>query len=306
MVRKYNIVDGKLVENGSDACPVQLYINPDENERGYLINTLQIDEHTLNSALDPDELSRLEFETNHAAIIIKRPKRYTAEDNFLFKVSSLGFFLFADKLIVVSSEDVILFDGRSFQKLRTFSDVCLKIIFRSIQHFEEHLNIIHKISNELESEITKALTNKDLLYMFNLEKSLVYYLKAISSNNKVIEKIKSSSIKMGLSQEDTEFLEDVVIETGQCYEEANTYLQVISNLMDAWVSMVSNNLNIRMKTLTILSICIMLPTFIVSLFSMNLALPLPHTGTLMPFWFVSGLAVLSVVIIVMMWRYNKW
>ena len=142
--------------------------------------------------------------------------------------------------------------------------------------------------------------------MFSLEKSLVYYLKAINANSKVIEKIKTNSQKIGLFQEDNEFLEDVVIEAMQCYEEANTYLQVISNLMDAWVSMVSNNLNIRMKTLTILSICIMFPTLIVSIFSMNVALPLPQHDALFPFWFISTLAVLSIISIILISRHRKW
>ena len=173
-------------------------------------------------------------------------------------------------------------------------------------HFEQHLNIIHKVSNEIEGEINHALTNKDLLYMFNLEKSLVYYLKAISANSKVIEKIKVNFSRIGLSQDDSEFLEDVIIEAGQCYEEANTYLQVISNLMDAWVSMVSNNLNIRMKTLTILSICIMLPTFIVSLFSMNVALPLTQHTSMVPFWIITGAAASSVLIVLLFWYHRKW
>lgn len=306
MVRKYRLIDGKLVENGAEHCPIEVYVNPDDAEKNYLINTLTLDEHTFNSSLDPDELSRLEFEANHAAVIFKRPKRYTSEDNFLFKISSSGIFLFQDKLVIIINEDVLLFDGRPFQKIRSIQDLFLKIIFRYIQHFEQHLNVIHKVSNEIESEINHALTNKDLLYMFNLEKSLVYYLKAISSNSKVIEKIKANALKLGLSQDDSEFLEDVIIEAGQCYEEANTYLQVISNLMDAWVSMVSNNLNIRMKTLTILSICIMLPTFIVSLFSMNVALPLAQHGSLVPFWIISGAAAVSVLVLAVFWRHRKW
>lgn len=306
MVRKYRIIDGKLVENGAEACPVEVYINPDDAEKNYLVNTLALDEHTFNSSLDPDELSRLEFEANHTAVIFKRPKRYTSEDNFLFKIASSGIFLFQDKLIIIINEDILLFDGRPFQKIRSVQDLFLKIIFRYIQHFEQHLNVIHKVSNEIESEINHALTNKDLLYMFNLEKSLVYYLKAISSNSKVIEKIKVNTAKIGLSQEDSEFLEDLIIEAGQCYEEANTYLQVISNLMDAWVSMVSNNLNIRMKTLTILSICIMLPTFIVSLFSMNVALPLKQHDSLVPFYIIAGTAFSSVLVVILFWRHRKW
>lgn len=306
MLRRYKIIDGRVCENGEGDCPVLIYVNPDEKEKADLVNRLQLDEHTLNSALDPDELSRLEFEASHTALIIKRPKRYTKEDNFLFKVSSVGLFLFADKLIVVMPEDAVLLDGRAFLRVRSLTELLLKIVFRCIQHFEEHLNVIQSVSHELESEINHALTNKDLVYMFNLEKSLLYYLKAINSNSRVIEKIKLNSAKIGLTQEDNEFLEDLTIESSQCSEEANTYSQNLSNMMDAWVSMVSNNLNIRMKTLTILSICIMLPTFIVSLFSMNVRLPVPQLETTGPFWFISGAAFASVLLIVHLWRSHKW
>lgn len=306
MLKTYNIVEGRLLEVEGGRGAVHIYTKPDERETSYLINELKLDEHTYNSALDPDELGRLEFEPNHTAAIIKCPKKYTATDNFLFKVSSLGLFLFSDKVIIVANEDTDIFDSRIFQKLNSVSDIFLKTIFRCVQHFEEHLGVIHKVSNELEAEINQALTNKDLLYMFSLEKSLVYYLKAISSNSRVIEKIKSNSAKISLSQEQNEFLEDMTIEATQCNEEANIYLQVISNMMDAWVSMVSNNLNIRMKTLTILSICIMLPTFIVSLFSMNVKLPIPQHEGFLSFWFISALAALSVMIIAVFWWRKKW
>ncbi len=306
MLRKYHIIEGKLVENGEEQASVFVYINPDQTERNYLIDQVQIDEHTLNSAMDPDELGRLEFENSHAALIIKRPKRYSSADNFLFKISSVGLFLFPDKIIIVMSEEAVLFDGRTFTRLHSIRDLLLKIIFRCIQHFEEHLNVVSKISDELEQEINTALTNKDLLSMFNLEKSLVFYLKAISSNGRVIEKLKITTAKISLDSEENEFLEDVIIENSQCYEEANTYSQVLSSMMDAWVSLVNNNLNIRIKTLTILSICIMLPTLIVSLFSMNVPLPLKQEGTLISFWIVSGLAVLSVVVILLLRRYRKW
>lgn len=306
MLKSYNIIDGRLTEVEGENGAVRVYTKPGEREKNQLIGELKIDEHTYNSALDPDELGRLEFEPNHTAAIIKCPKKYTATDNFLFKVSSLGLFLFSDRLIIVASEDTDIFDSRLFQKLSSVSDVFLKTVFRCVQHFEEHLGVIHKVSNELESEINKALTNKDILYMFSLEKSLVYYLKAISSNSRVIEKIKANAAKISLSQEQNEFLEDMTIEATQCNEEANIYLQVISNLMDAWVSMVSNNLNIRMKTLTILSICIMLPTFIVSLFSMNVKLPIPQHEGLASFWFISAMAALSVMVIAVFWWRKKW
>lgn len=305
MVRRYHIIEGKLVENGSESCAVCVYVNPDDKERADLINQFQIDEHTLNSALDPDELGRVEFEANHTAVIIKRPKRYSSTDNFLLKVSSVGLFLFPDKVIIVMPEEAVLFDSRHFARLRSIPDVLLKVIFRCIQHFEDHLKVIQQISDELEYEINKALSNKDLVHMFNLEKSLVYYLKAISSNGKVIDKLKANAAKIGFIPEETEFIEDVTIENSQCFEEANTYSQVLSSMMDAWVSVVSNNLNIRIKMLTILSICIMLPTLIVSIFSMNIRLPLPQ-DSLISFWMVTGLAGLSIGVICWLWWQRKW
>jgi len=306
MLRKYQIIDGKLVENGHTDCPVHVYANPDEAERKYLVEQLLIDEHTLNSALDPDELGRLEFESSHFALIIKRPKKYSSEDNFLLKISSVGLFFFQDKLVVLLSEDVPLFDGRLFTKIRSLTDFFLKVIHRCILHFEEHLQVIQKISDELEREINKAMENKDLLHMFNLEKSLVYYLKAISSNGKVIEKIKTNTAKFNLSMEEVEYLDDVLIENGQCFDEANTYSQVLSGMMDAWVSIVSNNLNIRMKALTLVMICIMMPTLVISIFSMNVHLPLVNTESQLSFWIILGLALASSAGIGFVWWLRKW
>ncbi|MFH0754866.1 MAG: magnesium transporter CorA family protein [Candidatus Omnitrophota bacterium] len=305
MLKKYQIIDGRLGEVTTDDAPVSVYVNPSEAEKNYLVNGLLLDEHTMNSSLDPDELGRLEFEANHIAVIFKKPRRYTSVDNFLFKVSSVGIFLFNDRMILVAEED-FLFEGRLFTKLRSVQDVFFKVIFSFIRHFEEHLLIIHKVSDELEIEINKSMSNKSLINMFNLEKSLVYYLNAITSNGKTIEKLKLNTVRIGFPQEAGEFLEDVIIENAQCYEQANTYSQVLSSLMDARASIVSNNLNIRIKMLTILSICIMMPTFIVSLFSMNMPLPLPHATTLVPFSIVLSLAGLSVVTILIVWRIRRW
>lgn len=306
MLKKYQIQSGKVIEGGSAESPVLVYVNPDEAERQYLIETIQLDEHTLNSALDPDELGRIEFEANHVAVIIKGPKRYSTQDNFLFRISSIGLFLFRDKMVILLSEDVAIFDGRLFNKVRSMPDLLLKVIHRCILHFAEHLNVIQKVSDELEREINKAMSNRDLLHMFNLEKSLVFYLRAIASNGRVIEKLKANAARIAFSAEEIEYLDDVIIENGQCSEEANIYSQVLSSMMDAWVSLVSNNLNIRIKMLTILTLCVMMPTLVVSIFSMNVPLPVSQVGTTVSFWIVMSMAMTSAAVIAFMWWYRKW
>lgn len=306
MRKQFKIHEGKIIEDfGADPCPILMYIAPDEAEKKHLIENYSIDEHTLLSALDPDELGRLEIEPQHIAIIFKRPKRYSSEDNFLFKVSSAGFFVFPDKLILVLADDPPFFEGRYFNRVRSLTDLLLRVIYRYILHFEEHLRIMSAISDELEQEIVKAMENKHLLHLFTLEKGLVYYLNAINSNAKAIERLKVNAPKLAFSQENTEFLDDVLIENSQCYEQANTYSQVLSSLMDARVSIVNNNLNMLMKELTLVMIAIMLPNFVVSVFSMNLKLPLVQEGSSMSFWFVILLSISTAGAVYFYWRYRK-
>jgi magnesium transporter len=305
MIRQLNLVDGKLVESQNGPGAVCVYIAPDEAERKQLIEQLKIDEHTLNSSLDPDEPSRLEFEPEHVALIFKRPKRYIAADNFLFKVASTGAFVFKDRLIIVIAEDVPLFEGRPFARIQSVQDIVLRLIYRSISHFVEHIRSIDAISSELEQQIYVSMENKHLVHLFMLEKSLVYYLNAINSNGALIEKLKNNAAKIGFSPENVEFLDDMMIENNQCRIQTEIYSQVLASLMDARASIVSNNLNIRIKALTLITIAIMLPTLVVSVFSMNVSLPLPREP-IFSFWIINTLAAGSAVIMGILWWRHRW
>ena len=304
MLRQLNLVDSKLVESHNGPGSVSVYIAPDETERKYLVEQLKLDEHTLNSSLDPDEPSRLEYEPEHVAMIFKRPKRYSAADNFLFKVASSGAFIFKDRLVIVVAEDVPLFEGKSFAKIQSVQDIFLRLIYRSIAHFVEHIRGIDAISSELEQEIYHSMENKHLIHLFMLEKSLVYYLNAINSNSALIEKLKNNATKLGFSPENVEFLDDIMIENNQCRMQTEIYSQVLASLMDARASIVSNNVNIRVKALTVITIIIMLPTLIVSIFSMNVKIPL--SGHIDAFWIISGLAAATSAVVGLLWWRKKW
>jgi magnesium transporter len=304
MLTQLYIKDGRLTEIGEGEAPVWVYTAPEEAERRFLVDELKIDEHTLNSALDPDELSRLEFEPEHAAIIFKRPKHYTAQDNFLFRVISTGVFLFKDRLIIVRADEASLFEGRPFIKMQTVQDVLLKLVYRAISHFVEHLRGINLISTELELQINTAMENKYLLNLFTLEKSLVYYLSAINSNGVLFERLRNAAPKLGFSPENVEFLDDILIENNQCRGQTDIYTQVLAGLMDARASIISNNLNVRIKALTIITIVIMLPTLVVSIFSMNVHIPMqlnPHA-----FWIIMGISAACAAVVGILWRKQRW
>jgi len=303
MLQRMELIGEKVVPN-DDSGNISIYVNPDEEERKYLTEILKLDEHTLASSLDPDELARLEFEPDHVAIISKRPRNYSSADTFVFRISSIGLFLFADRLIVVLSENVPLFQGKQYARVSSLQDLTLKIIYSSITHFVEHLKVINAVSDALEEQINASMQNKYLLNLFSLEKSLVYYLNAINSNGKLIERLKNSAVKLKFTPETIEFIDDMTIENSQCYEQAEIYSNILASMMDARVSIVSNNLNWLMKTLTIITIGIMLPSLVVSIFSMNV--PFPGMDHAMTFWGILSLALASVLLVRLTWWWKKW
>lgn len=304
MLKRYRILANKIVEATEEKSPILIFVNPDETERRNLIDNYKIDEHTLRSALDPDELSWLEFEPNHTALIFKRPKSYSAEDQLLFKTTTAGMFLFSDCLIIVLTEDINLFEGKFFAKVSSLPEMMLKVIYASIFHFLGHLKVINMMADEIEEKINRSMENKYLINLFTLQKSLVYYLNAINSNSLVIGKLKLSANRFNFNQEQSELIEDIIIENTQCYQQAEIYSNILANLMDARVSVVSNNLNILMKLLTIVMIAIMVPTLVVSFFSMNVRLPMENLSY--AFWIIMGLAAVAASCIFFILRYKRW
>ena len=304
MLKSYKLTLGRVVENAKEDAPILLFTNPDKREKDQLIEKYGIDRHSLHSALDPDELSRLEFESDHVVFIFKEPKNYSAKEKLVFKTETLGVFYFKKRLIIVTSGDLELTDPEHFNNIDSPLCLFLKLIYMTIFHFFEHLKVINMISAELEQKINRSMENRYLISMFTLEKSLVYYLDAINSNTALIEKLKLNAAKIGFNPEETEYLEDIAIENGQCYKQAEIYSNILASLMDARASIVGNNLNTLMKTLNIITIALMVPTLVVSIFSMNVKIPM--SGVEHGFWIIIGLAAISMTAFLLFWRYRKW
>ncbi len=306
MKKGFRIENGKIVTSEESVGPIFMYIDPGSDERKYLIDTLQIDEHNINSALDPDELGRLEYDQDldMISIILKGPKNYSTADNLLFKVTSMGIFILKSCMVIVMPEYTPVFEGKQLFKCMTIQDVLLRVIYNSIAHFLSHLKVINMITESLEHKINESMDNKHLLNMFTLEKSLVYYLNAINSNSMVIDKIRLNSGRIMFSEENIEFLDDIIIENTQCFKQAEIYANILTGLMDARASIVSNNLNVLMKTLNIITISIMVPTFVVSAFSMNVGIPFSRHP--FAFWMIMGLAALALLGFFVFWKLKRW
>jgi len=261
MLKCYKIENGSLSTTPDSSGPVYLFIDPTDAEKARLIGEFSIDEHTLNSALDADELPRMEVENDHLVVIFKYPRRLNLRDRFNLGVQSLGLFLYKDRLILVTrADDQPLFEGRMFAKLTSFQMLFLRVVSRCIQHFFVHLKAINEMANELEPKIMSAMENRYLLLMFSIEKSLVYYVNAIAANGRVIERLRANAKNAeteGLSPDLLEYVDDLAIENAQCHEQAQIHANVLAGLMDARASIVSNNLNALMKRLTVISVVFM-------------------------------------------------
>ena len=145
----------------------------------------------------------------------------------------------------------------------------LQILYKNASLFLHYLRIIDKKSDQVEQSLHKSQRNQELIELLELEKSLVYFTTSLRSNEVVLEKLlKVESIKQ--YPEDTELLEDVIIENKQAIEMANIYSGILSGTMDAFASVISNNLNIVMKFLATVTIVMSIPTMIFSAYGMNL------------------------------------
>jgi len=305
LFKGYQIQNGRVVEDQSDAPQILVTFVPTDDEKRVLVTHYKLDEHTVNSSVDPDELSRLEFEPEHVAVIYKRPQNYLGGDQLEFRTSSAALFLFKERLIIVLNEQLSLFGGKQFNRVGSLSELALKMLYMSISHFLEHMKAMNMITGDLEGRINASVENRYLIQLFSLEKSLVYYLNAITTNGVLIERLKNASAKLGLSQEETEFLDDMAIENNQCLRQTEIQANILASLMDARASIVSNNLNVLMKTLNLITIGIMVPTLVVSAFSMNVRLPGNLQTHPLAFWIIMGFAFVSLGAVMAWWFTRK-
>ncbi len=271
MVRNYELIEGRVT-----LCPhdtegrIAIYSDPTDEEKLFLIEEYGIDEHTLNSALDDDEISRVEYETNHVAVIFKRPSNYSADRTLEFRVVSTGAFIFKDRIIIVQAELTPLFEhGRSPIRGNSVQGILLRLLHHSTHHFLEHLRIIRTISDEIENQIEFSVTNKALVNMFTLLKSLTYYESATGANQLLMSKLRTDAKKIGFNEEEIDFLEDITVENKQCDHLAGIYTGILTGMSDARVSVVSNNLAMTMKYLAIINIVFMPINVIVGMGGMS-------------------------------------
>ncbi len=282
-------------------------VNPDNNELKKLSNELNIPLDFLTDPLDIDERARIEKDSNATLIILRVPVLNEDNINIPFMTIPIGIILINQVIITVCSSDVgmlLVLPVRTKQNLSQFIVPFLLSIFsKTAQLYLEHLKKINRKSTTIELELHKAMKNEQLLKLFGIERSLVFFSTSLRSNEFMMERLqKIKAIRMDNMEED--MLYDIIIDNKQAIEMANIYSSILSGMMDAFASVISNNLNAVMKLLTSITIVLMIPTLMASVYGMNVKLPFqdsPHA-----FLITIGMASTLLIIGVLVFIKRKW
>jgi magnesium transporter len=287
----YRLEAGRLLPCEPNQAQIIAYVSPTLDDEAELQEQYNIDYHTLQSSLDPDELSRLEIEPDHAAIIFKRPKSFCADDNFLLKLTSTGTFVYENYLVIVMADDSPIFEGRVPFPVKSIHDVILRLLYQATMHSRgtSRRSICSPIPGTAHQHVSG---NKYLLNMFALEKSLVYILNSITSNGALLERMKSLSEKLGFNSDQAGILE-ISSSRISSVTGAPRFTPSSRQPHGDGASIVGHNLNQLIKNFTIWTVAIMLATLVIGLFGMNVALPLPMEEAYWPFWLIGILALIA-------------
>lgn len=271
--------------------------NPTAEEINLVIDTLNIEPDFIYAALDEEETSHIDKEEGQTLIIIDIPyPEINEHGTSQYCTIPLGIIVTQNNIVTVCLKENDIISDFSEGKVKSVytnlkTRFVLQLMYKMSTRYLQNLKQIDKMSHSLEHELHMSMRNKELIQLFDLEKSLVFFSTSLKADESTIEKIMRGRV-LKLYDEDEELVEDVLIEIKQAIEMCNIYSNILSGTMDAFASIISNNLNIVMKILTSITILLAIPQLFASLYGMNVNnLPLPD------FWFVVMISVFCSVII---------
>ena len=283
-------------------------VNPSEAEIKKVCENVQMEEEFIRDALDFEEKARIDTEEDDNTIlfVVDVPIIEKNEENEMYTTMPLGMIVVRDDFFITVSlrknrviED---FEKRKIKNFQTYkkSRFIFQILYLNSSYYLTYLKQINKETEIAEYILKNSMKNKELLKLLNLEKSLVYFTTSLKSNELVMEKTMRGKI-IKLYDDDEDILEDAITENRQAIEMANIYRYILNGNMDAYASIISNNLNGVMKTLTAITIVLAVPTMISSFWGMNVKLPFENN----PFGFVIMIILAVVTTLIVTWWLKK-
>lgn len=266
----------KKIDKIENNCWINL-VNPSSKEIKYVVDTLQIDEDLITKVLDEEELPRIEKTDNATLIVVDGPFMEDAHVKNKYTTYPLGIIICNDlHIITVSLKEFGILKDFENGKVKTFytykkSRFLIQLLLRTASSYLKVLNLVNADIHKREKVLYHSTSNKQLVELLDIEKTLVYFITSLKANDVVLDKLSKGNI-MTLYDEDVELLEDTIVENKQGIEMCTIYKEILSSITDTYATIVSNNLNVVMKFLAGITIVLSIPTMISSFLGMNVSL----------------------------------
>ncbi len=284
MIKYYIREQGELIELAEPQASCWINISPPftPEELEDIAQQYDVPLDFFTDPLDIDERSRYERDEDNRLIILSAPILNPFEEDIdaIFITAPIGIVITIEHVITISSHDNPVLDLFLENKVKNFEPedeqlFVLQILERTVFRFLNCLKQLNQKRNLIEKELYHSSRSRELKQLLSIEKSLVYFVSSISDNELLKMKMKRTDfLYLGNEEEKTDLFEDIIIDNSQALQMANMYTNILNGTMDAYGSIISNNLNLTIKTLTTITIILMVPTLVASFMGMNVALPL--------------------------------
>jgi magnesium transporter len=281
-------------------------IDPTPEEIQQLVNW-GIDVDYINYSLDLDEMPRLERDDDYTFILIRIPHRQP-ESDVPYITIPLGILIKGNMIVTICRHDKDMFKVLANGKYRLLKTgkryrFALYIFLETATRYLTHLREINRMTEAIEDQLQKSTRNREVLELLKYQKSLTYFATALRSNEVMMERVQRTQI-FNYYEEDQDLLEDVLTENQQAIQMTNINTEILSSMMDAFASIISNNLNGVMKALAALTIVVSLPGTVAAFFGMNVLLP--GEGHPLAFLIVFGIALSLTAIATYIFYKRDW
>ena len=280
-------------------------VNPSESDIKRVCTEIKIEEDFIRYPLDYEEQPRIDIDDECMLFVIDVPIIEDIKDDTTYTTMPLGVIIVRDDfLITVTLKKNKIIDAFEKGKVKNFytykkTRFLLQILYLNSACYLDNLKKINKEQEATVFLLQQSMKNRDLIQLLNLQNSLIYITTSLKSNEIVMEKTLRGKI-LKMYEEDEDILEDAIIENKQAIEMSKTYSDILTSTMDAYSSIISNNLNGVMKFLTSITIILAVPTMISSFWGMNVAVPAANMEY--GFWVVLSLSVLATLVVIVYFR----
>jgi magnesium transporter len=291
----------------SEGCWVNL-IDPNPEEIQQVQQDLGIPKDFITYPLDLDERARIEKEDGNLLIVLRIPRSQGETSDMPYTTLPLGIVLAHNSIVTTCKFNIDLVQHLANGAVRGFNTTKRNRVFLHLFHaaankYLFYLREINQAVDVLEEQLQKSLRNKEVLELLKYQKCLTYFTTALKSNARMMTRLQNTRI-FERYPEDEDLLDDVLTEIGQAIEMTDISSGILSQMMDAFASIISNNLNLVMKFLASVTIILALPTMVASFYGMNIHLPFADLSY--AFWITIGLSLVVSLSVVILFRKKDW